>query len=183
MGDSGKTMGRANRRRPAATNRRIAGVTRKSCHRQSKRWRTRNLERTPPDRAACAAQPQCGDWFWGKLLAYGDWKWPRTASKAACEKETGAEETLRIPRSAGDSRAMKSWVCGTDPAAGRLFTDAGAAESAGRGPCGPPLVRLREMHAVFAESIRRPRLLAQLLFGLALILAGVGTSTVCFPTW
>jgi predicted permease len=41
-----------------------------------------------------------------------------------------------------------------------------------------PVVRLREMDAVFAESIRRPRLLAQLLgafAALALALAAVGT--------
>jgi predicted permease len=40
-----------------------------------------------------------------------------------------------------------------------------------------PVVRLRDMDAVFAESIRRPRLLAQLLgafAGLALILAAIG---------
>ena len=41
-----------------------------------------------------------------------------------------------------------------------------------------PIVRLREMNAVFDESIRRPRLLAQLLggfAGLALLLAAIGT--------
>ena len=41
-----------------------------------------------------------------------------------------------------------------------------------------PIVRLREMDAVFDESIRRPRLLAQLLggfAGLALLLAAIGT--------
>ena len=41
-----------------------------------------------------------------------------------------------------------------------------------------PIVRLRDMDAVFAESIRRQRLLAQLLSafaGLALLLAAVGT--------
>jgi predicted permease len=41
-----------------------------------------------------------------------------------------------------------------------------------------PIVRLRDMNGVFAESIRRPRLLAQLLgafAGLALLLAAVGT--------
>ena len=41
-----------------------------------------------------------------------------------------------------------------------------------------PIVRLREMDAVFNESIRRPRLLAQLLgafAGLALLLAAIGT--------
>jgi predicted permease len=41
-----------------------------------------------------------------------------------------------------------------------------------------PVVRLREMNTVFSESIRRPRLLAQLLTafaGLALLLAAVGT--------
>jgi ABC-type antimicrobial peptide transport system permease subunit len=41
-----------------------------------------------------------------------------------------------------------------------------------------PVVRLRDMDSVFTESIRRPRLLAQLLdafAGLALLLAAVGT--------
>ena len=41
-----------------------------------------------------------------------------------------------------------------------------------------PVVRLRDMDTVFAESIRRPRLLAQLLgafAGLALLLAAIGT--------
>jgi predicted permease len=41
-----------------------------------------------------------------------------------------------------------------------------------------PVVRLRDMDSVFAESIRRPRLLAQLLgafAGLALLLAAIGT--------
>ncbi|HKE85268.1 MAG TPA: ABC transporter permease [Vicinamibacterales bacterium] len=41
-----------------------------------------------------------------------------------------------------------------------------------------PVVRLREMEDVFAESIRRPRLLAQLIgvfAGLALLLAAIGT--------
>jgi predicted permease len=41
-----------------------------------------------------------------------------------------------------------------------------------------PIVRLREMNAVFAEAIQRPRLLAQLLgafAGLALLLAAIGT--------
>jgi predicted permease len=41
-----------------------------------------------------------------------------------------------------------------------------------------PIVRLRDMNGVFAESIKRPRLLAQLLgafAGLALLLAAIGT--------
>ena len=41
-----------------------------------------------------------------------------------------------------------------------------------------PIVRLQEMDGVFAESIRRPRLLAQLVgafAGLALLLAAIGT--------
>src|SRR5260370_11225549 len=44
-----------------------------------------------------------------------------------------------------------------------------------------PVVRLRDMEAVFAESIQRPRFLAQLLglfAGLALLLAAVGTYVV-----
>jgi predicted permease len=43
---------------------------------------------------------------------------------------------------------------------------------------GVPVVRLREMEQVFADSIRRPRLLSQLLAafaGLALLLAAIGT--------
>ena len=54
-----------------------------------------------------------------------------------------------------------------------------------------PIVRLRDMESVFAESIRRPRLLAQLLgtfAGLALLLAAVGTygaatSQPALPGW
>ena len=41
-----------------------------------------------------------------------------------------------------------------------------------------PIVRLRDMDTVFAESIRRPRLLARLLgifAALALLLAAIGT--------
>ena len=41
-----------------------------------------------------------------------------------------------------------------------------------------PIVRLRDMESVFAESIERPRLLAQLVgafAGLALLLAAIGT--------
>jgi ABC-type antimicrobial peptide transport system permease subunit len=43
---------------------------------------------------------------------------------------------------------------------------------------GVPVVRLRDMDSVFTESIRRPRLLAQLFAafaGLALLLAAIGT--------
>jgi ABC-type antimicrobial peptide transport system permease subunit len=43
---------------------------------------------------------------------------------------------------------------------------------------GVPIVRLRDMDSVFTESIRRPRLLAQLFAafaGLALLLAAIGT--------
>jgi putative ABC transport system permease protein len=61
-------------------------------------------------------------------------------------------------RPAGLSRTLERLVRDSDPAV--------------------PIVRLREMDAAFAESIRRPRLLAQLLgafAGLALLLAAVGT--------
>jgi len=46
---------------------------------------------------------------------------------------------------------------------------------------GVPVVRLRDMDSVFEESIRRPRVLAQLLGvfgGLALLLAAIGTHGV-----
>ena len=74
-------------------------------------------------------------------------------------------------RSAHDERGAAD-----EPAARGAVADARGCRS-GRGP-GGPVVRLRDMDAVFAESIRRPRLLAQLLgafAGLALLLAAVGT--------
>ena len=74
-------------------------------------------------------------------------------------------------RSADDERGAAN-----EPAGGGAGADARERRSR-RGPA-VPIVRLRDMDAVFAESIRRPRLLAQLLSafaGLALLLAAVGT--------
>jgi hypothetical protein len=74
-------------------------------------------------------------------------------------------------------------VMRTTSAAGRAFTDdpASGSRSGRRGS----VVRLRDMDSVFEESIRRPRVLAQLLGvfgGLALLLAAIARMACCH-TW
>ena len=112
--------------------------------------------------------------------------WPKDVKEGGVDRATGTELYLFIDqpappvdetrirggqRSADDERGAANEL---PPAAlaqtlERAVRDADPAV---------PIVRLREMDAVFAESIRRPRLLAQLLgafAGLALLLAAVGT--------
>ena len=82
----------------------------------------------------------------------------------------------RQPRAAGQAPTTMNIVLRTTMPPSALTT---AVESAVReADRSVPVVRLREMNAVFDESIRRPRLLAQLLgafAGLALLLAAIGT--------
>jgi putative ABC transport system permease protein len=112
-------------------------------------------------------------------IGFGDNSWhtvigvAKDVKQGGVEKETGTElyvplEQLAAPTMnvvlrtilppAALSRTLERLVREVDPAV--------------------PIVRLRDMESVFAESIRRPRLLAQLLgafAGLALLLAAVGT--------
>jgi predicted permease len=91
------------------------------------------------------------------------------------EKETGTELYVSLDQLAMAAPTMNVVLRTTLPPAAlsqtleRLVRDVDPAV---------PIVRLRDMDSVFAESIRRPRLLAQLLgafAGLALLLAAVGT--------
>jgi predicted permease len=99
----------------------------------------------------------------------------RDVKQGGVEKETGTELYVSLDQLAMAAPTMNVVLQTTLPPAGlsrtleRLVRDVDLAV---------PIVRLREMDAAFAESIRRPRLLAQLLgafAGLALLLAAVGT--------
>ena len=99
----------------------------------------------------------------------------RDVKQGGVEKETGTELYVSLDQLAMAAPTMNVVLRTTLPPAGlsrtleRLVRDVDPAV---------PVVRLREMDDVFAETIRRPRLLAQLLgafAGLALLLAGVGT--------
>ncbi len=85
------------------------------------------------------------------------------------------EQTAMIPPAGQAPSTMNVVLRTTLPPAALAQTVEGIVRDADRAV---PVVRLREMNAVFAESINRPRLLAQLLggfAGLALLLAAIGT--------
>src|SRR4029453_15479721 len=99
----------------------------------------------------------------------------KDVKQGGVEKATGTELYVSLDQLGMAAPTMNVVLRTTLPPAAlsrtleRLVRDVNAAV---------PIVRLREMDAVFAESIRRPRLLAQLLgafAGLALLLAAVGT--------
>jgi predicted permease len=99
----------------------------------------------------------------------------KDVKQGGVEKETGTELYVSLDQLAMAAPTMNVVLRTTLPLAGlsrtfeKLVRDVDPTV---------PIVRLREMDAVFAESIRRPRLLAQLLgafAGLALLLAAVGT--------
>ncbi len=99
----------------------------------------------------------------------------KDVKQGGVEKETGTELYVSLDQLAMAAPTMNVVLRTTLAPAGlsrtleRLVRDVDPAV---------PIVRLREMDEVFAESIRRPRLLAQLLgafAGLALLLAAVGT--------
>ena len=114
-------------------------------------------------------------------IGFGDNSWhtvigvAKDVKQGGVEKATGTELYVSLDQLAMAAPTMNVVLRTTLPPAGlsrtleRLVRDVDPAV---------PIVRLREMDAVFAESIRRPRLLAQLLgafAGLALLLAAVGT--------
>jgi putative ABC transport system permease protein len=114
-------------------------------------------------------------------IGFGESSWhtvigvARDVKQGGVDKETGTELYVSLDQLAMAAPTMNVVLRTNLPPAGlsrtleRLVQDVDPAV---------PIVRLREMDAVFAESIRRPRLLAQLLgafAGLALLLAAVGT--------
>jgi ABC-type antimicrobial peptide transport system permease subunit len=98
------------------------------------------------------------------------------------DKKTGTELYLLVDQAAA-AKAPLNFVSPTmnivlrttlPPASLRTSLDSAVRE----GDQSVPIVRLRDMDAVFEQSIERPRLLAQLLggfAGLALLLAAIGT--------
>jgi len=123
-------------------------------------------------------RPCCGDqipWFTVVGVA-------KDVKQGGVDQRTGTElyvfvdQTALAPPPLGTAPATMNLVLRTTlPAATLRQTIDGIVREADPSV---PVVRLREMEAVFEESIRRPRLLAQLLggfAGLALLLAAIGT--------
>jgi predicted permease len=117
----------------------------------------------------------------GSALGAGDNDWHTVIGVAANVKQHGVEQPAGTELYVsldqhGIAPPTMNVVLRTALSAGAL---AGTLERLVREvDPGVPVVRLREMEQVFAESIRRPRLLSQLLAafaGLALVLAAIGT--------
>lgn len=123
-------------------------------------------------------RPCCGDQVpWFTVIGVA-----RDVKQGGVNQETGTEmyffvdQTATLPPPFGNAPGAMNVVLRTTlpPAALRQTIEAAVRES----DPSVPIVRLREMEAVFDESIRQPRLLAQLLggfAGLALLLAAIGT--------
>jgi predicted permease len=123
-------------------------------------------------------RPCCGDqvpWFTVVGVA-------KDVKQGGVDKKTGTEfyffvdQTAKAPPPFSNAPGIMNIVMRTTlpPASLRQTIDSVVREA----DPSVPVVRLREMNAVFDESIRRPRLLAQLLggfAGLALLLAAIGT--------
>ena len=96
--------------------------------------------------------------------------------KTGTEMYFFVEQTAPLPAPANQAPTTMNVVMRTTlPPAALSQTLDGIVRDADRAV---PVVRLRDMEAVFADSIRQPRLLAQLLggfAGLALLLAAIGT--------
>jgi predicted permease len=123
-------------------------------------------------------RPCCGDqvpWFTVVGVAK-DVKQGGVDSKTGTEFYFFVDQTAQVPPPFATAPGLMNVVLRTTlpPATLRTSIEAAVRES----DPSVPIVRLREMDAVFDESIRRPRLLAQLLGGfaaLALLLAAIGT--------
>jgi predicted permease len=122
-------------------------------------------------------RPCCGDRPWFTVIGVA-----KDVKQGGVDQRTGTEfyfyvdQTSRLPPPFGNAPGTMNVVLRTTlpPGTLRQSIEAGVREA----DPSVPIVRLREMDAVFDESIRRPRLLAQLLggfAGLALLLAAVGT--------
>jgi len=123
-------------------------------------------------------RPCCGDQVpWFTVIGVA-----KDVKQGGVDQKTGTEfyrlvdQTATLPSPFGNAPGTMNVVLRTtlSPAALRQSVESAVREA----DPSVPVVRLREMNAVFAESIRRPRLLAQLLgafAGLALLLAAIGT--------
>ncbi len=123
-------------------------------------------------------RPCCGDRVpWYTVVGVA-----KDVKQGGVDKKTGTEfyafvdQTARIPPPFAGAPGAMNVVLRTTLPPGNLRTSIeGAVREADPSV---PIVRLRDMNNVFEESIRRPRLLAQLLGGfaiLALLLAAIGT--------
>jgi predicted permease len=122
-------------------------------------------------------RPCCGDTPWFTVIGVA-----KDVKQGGLDQETGTEFYRFIEQTADDPppvtyapNAMNVVLRTTLPPSALLQTVTAAVRDMDRSV---PVVRLREMDDVFAESIQRPRLLAQLLggfAGLALLLAAIGT--------
>ena len=122
-------------------------------------------------------RPCCGDqipWFTVVGVA-------RDVKQGGVDQKTGtefyflADQTANFPVFGNMPATMNVVLRTTLPAEALAQTIEGAMRAADQSV---PVVRLRDMDEVFADAIRRPRLLAQLLVafaGLALLLAAIGT--------
>jgi predicted permease len=123
-------------------------------------------------------RPCCGNqvpWFTVVGVA-------KDVKQGGIDQKTGHElyflvdQTANVPAPNGQAPVTMNVVLRTTlPSSALSQTIDGVVHEADRAV---PVVRLRDMESVFAESIRRPRLLAQLLgafAGLALVLAAIGT--------
>jgi putative ABC transport system permease protein len=114
-------------------------------------------------------------------IGFGDDSWhtvigvAKDVRQGGVEKQTGTELYVSLDQLAMAAPTMNVVLRTTLPAAALSRT---LEQLVREVDPSVPIVRLRDMESVFADSIRRPRLLAQLLgafAGLALLLATVGT--------
>jgi putative ABC transport system permease protein len=123
-------------------------------------------------------RPCCGDQIpWFTVIGVA-----KDVKQGGVDQKTGTEfyfftdQTATLPPPLGNAPAVMNVALRTTlpPATLRQSVESAVREA----DPSVPVVRLREMDAVFDESIRRQRLLAQLLgafAGLALLLAAIGT--------
>jgi predicted permease len=123
-------------------------------------------------------RPCCGDQVpWFTVIGVA-----KDVKQGGVDQKTGTEfyffvdQTAALPPPFGNAPGTMNVVLRTTlpPQALRQAVEAAVRKA----DASVPVVRLRDMNSVFDESIRRPRLLAQLLTGfaaLALLLAAIGT--------
>jgi predicted permease len=123
-------------------------------------------------------RPCCGDQIpWFTVIGVA-----KDVKQGGVDQRTGTEfyflvdQTATLPPPLGNAPGLMNVVMRTtlEPGALRQTIEQVVRDS----DPSVPIVRLRDMHGVFDESIRRPRLLAQLIgafAGLALLLAAIGT--------